>query len=67
MKRAVAELLVLVMLGSVAGPAMGEDGCPDTGTVDVDYRINYVALAGIEFHTIAPSDSYTAHLEFSRG
>jgi len=46
---------------------VGDDVTPDTGTVDVDYKINYVALADIEFHTIAPSDSYTAHLEFSRG
>ncbi|AIY89778.1 hypothetical protein [Geoglobus acetivorans] len=46
---------------------IGDDVTPNTGAVDVDYKINYVALAGVEFHTIELSDSYTAHLEFSRG
>jgi len=45
---------------------VGDDTTPNTGTVDVHYKINYVALAGIEFYTIASPDTYTAHLEFSR-
>ena len=47
---------------------VGDNSNPNIGTVDVIYKINYVAVTGaVEFHSIASPDTYTAHLEFTRG
>ncbi len=47
---------------------VGDSLNPSLGTVDVTYKINYIAVLGaVEFHSVASPDTYTAHLEFMRG